>query len=90
MSIGYKCSNRVQEFMSRHRNGELGAVPLRSGRFLLVDGKWYFCCREGRDQGPYPSKSEAENALQNYIRELGPSSTPDYPGASSESPLPGR
>ncbi len=74
--------------MSRHRNGELGAVPLRSGRFLFVDGKWYFCCREGRDQGPYPSKSEAEHALQSYIQEMSQPSSRGYHVPSSGTPIP--
>ena len=34
--------------MSRHRKGELGAVPFRSGRFFYIDSKWYFACREGK------------------------------------------
>jgi len=55
--------------MSRHRNGELGAVPLRSGRFYYVDNNWYFACREGRDRGPFDNKCAAETALSRYIRE---------------------
>ena len=55
--------------MSRHRKGELGAVPFRSGRFFYIDSKWYFSCREGKEQGPYDSKQEAEMALLAYINE---------------------
>jgi hypothetical protein len=53
--------------MSRHRKGELGVVPLRSGRFFYIDSKWYFSCREGKEKGPYKTKEEAEKALLAYI-----------------------
>ena len=53
--------------MSRHREGELGAVPFRSGRFFYIDSKWYFSCREGKEVGPFPSKQAAEMALAEYI-----------------------
>ncbi len=56
--------------MSRHRQGELGAVPYRSGRFFYIDSKWYFACREGRERGPYDSKEEAETALLAYIEHM--------------------
>jgi len=53
--------------MSRHREGELGAVPFRSGRFFYIDSKWYFSCREGKEVGPFPSKQAAEMALGEYV-----------------------
>ena len=53
--------------MSRHREGEFGAVPFRSGRFFYIDSKWYFSCREGREVGPFPNKQAAEMALAEYI-----------------------
>jgi len=56
--------------MSRHRNGELGAVPFRSGRFFYIDQRWYFSCREGRDQGPFNSRETAEKALYNYVEKM--------------------
>jgi len=56
--------------MSRHRKGELGAVPFRSGRFFYIDSKWYFACREGKEIGPYDSKEDAETALLAYIEEM--------------------
>jgi len=56
--------------MSRHRNGELGAIPLRSGRFYYVDKKWYFACREGRELGPFDNKYQAEATLSQYIRNI--------------------
>lgn len=56
--------------MSRHRKGELGAVPLRSGRFFYIESKWYFCCREGKEKGPFDSKHEAEQALLAYIAHM--------------------
>ena len=56
--------------MAVHRHGEHGAVPFRSGRFFNIDSRWYFACREGRDQGPFQNKAEAEAALTLYVREL--------------------
>lgn len=56
--------------MSRHRKGELGAVPFRSGRFFYIDSKWYFACREGKEVGPYPSKQDAEKALAEYVEKM--------------------
>ncbi len=56
--------------MSRHRKGELGAVPFRSGRFFYIDSKWYFACREGKEVGPFPSKQAAEMALAEYIAHM--------------------
>ena len=53
--------------MSRHRKGELGAVPFRSGRFFYIDSKWYFACREGMDKGPYSTRGEAETALKMFL-----------------------
>lgn len=55
--------------MHSHRSGEQGSIPFRSGRFFNIDASWYFACREGHDQGPYPSRSEAEAALALYIRD---------------------
>lgn len=56
--------------MSRHRKGELGAVPFRSGRFFYIDSKWYFACREGKEIGPFPSKQAAEAALAEYVEKM--------------------
>lgn len=56
--------------MSRHRKGELGAVPFRSGRFFYIDRKWYFSCREGKEKGPYDNKKKAEQALLTYIAQM--------------------
>ncbi|HEB67401.1 MAG TPA: hypothetical protein ENI93_05595 [Gammaproteobacteria bacterium] len=54
--------------MSRHRRGEVGSVPYcRTGRFFYIHQQWYFACREGRDQGPFATKAEAEAALARHI-----------------------
>jgi hypothetical protein len=50
-----------------HRKGEAGAVPFRTGRFFVVENKWYFACREGMDKGPYYSRNEAETALKAFL-----------------------
>ena len=77
--------------MSRHRKGELGVVPLRSGRFFYIDSKWYFSCREGKEKGPYDSKQEAEQALLAYIANMEgreESSPEEEPASSAYHPLP--
>lgn len=56
--------------MSRHREGEFGAVPFRSGRFFYIDSKWYFSCREGKEVGPFTGKLEAEMALAEYMSNM--------------------
>jgi len=71
--------------MSRHRKGELGAVPFRSGRFFYIDSKWYFACREGREQGPYDSKEEAEIALLAYVEQMEEGEEPALEEATSSS-----
>ncbi|MEW5248684.1 DUF6316 family protein [Microbulbifer sp. 2201CG32-9] len=50
--------------MQRYRNGEEGQpIPPRSDRFYKVGDDWYFQVRGGRCFGPYPCRSEAEQAL---------------------------
>ena len=53
--------------MEKHRQGEVGAVPFRTGRFFNVGANWYFATREAIDQGPFSSRKEAEVALTKYI-----------------------
>lgn len=55
--------------MHVHRQGEQGAIPVRSGRLFKIDNHWYFACR-GLDKGPYDSRDEAEAALSLYIRNM--------------------
>lgn len=50
-----------------HRKGEAGGVPFRTGRFFVVENKWYFACREGMDKGPYATRDEAEIALKAFL-----------------------
>ncbi len=73
--------------MSRHRRGEVGGMPYcRTSRFFCIRGRWYFACREGRDQGPFASRAEAEAALARHIAACNrnaPSNTGDF------SPSPG-
>jgi hypothetical protein len=77
--------------MSRHRKGELGTVPFRSGRFFYIDNKWYFSCREGKEKGPYDSKQEAEKVLLAYIEQTQkleePQQHEENPSPSFQPPL---
>ena len=50
------------------RQGESGAIPFRTGRFFSQNGAWYFMTREGRTEGPYRERREAELAVDMYIR----------------------
>lgn len=50
-----------------NREGEIGDVPPRSGRFFTQDGKWFFSTREGKPIGPFDSKEEAEYELDGFI-----------------------
>lgn len=56
--------------MNKHRQGENGSIPFRTGRFFNIESNWYFACRIEADVGPFDSKSEAEAALTLYVRDL--------------------
>lgn len=75
--------------MSRHRKGELGVVPLRSGRYFYIDNKWYFSCREGKEKGPYESKEDAEKALLAFIEQTTESEESSAEEMASYQPVPG-
>lgn len=50
------------------RAGESGPVTYyRSDRFYSEQGGWYAKLREGDELGPYPSKEEAKQALDDFI-----------------------
>ncbi|MCG6936004.1 MAG: DUF6316 family protein [Proteobacteria bacterium] len=72
--------------MSRHRNGELGTVPFRAGRFFYIDKQWYFACREGRNCGPFASKQEAEVALTRYIQQMTDAEASEYDSPNPHTP----
>ena len=55
----------------RHRRGESGDVPFRSGRFFSSDGQWYFSTREGDNVGPFNSLHDARAGLVEYGRKVG-------------------
>lgn len=55
---------------ARHRTGEAEVpVTFRSNRFYTSGSEWYFSTREGVDQGPFPNRISAHEAIQKYIRE---------------------
>jgi hypothetical protein len=49
------------------REGERGAIPERSGRFLKKDGYWYYTTREGVDIGPFDTREDAEIGVGEFI-----------------------
>jgi hypothetical protein len=56
-------------YQLRSRHGEKGAVPFRSVRFYTVDNAWWFAIRRGPDQGPYPTRASARQALIEYLND---------------------
>ena len=40
----------------------------RSDRVFCVEGEWFFATREGKDQGPYTTRTEAERETAAYGR----------------------
>ncbi len=52
------------------RAGDHSTPPPRSVRFFNSGSDWYFSTREGTQMGPFYSKSEAKEALHEYIEEL--------------------
>jgi len=53
--------------MTDRRDGELGAVPMRTDRFFVVNTAWYFATREGASIGPFESKTDAQSGLADFI-----------------------
>ena len=39
----------------------------RCQRFFQINGQWHFTTREQTVEGPYPSKSNAEQGLKRYV-----------------------
>jgi hypothetical protein len=53
--------------MADKRNGEAGAVPMRTDRFFAVNSAWYFATREGASIGPFEDKTEAQRGLSDFL-----------------------
>ncbi len=53
--------------MTNNRAGEAGPVPLRSDRFFIAQGEWFFSTREGAPIGPFEDKGEARKGLDDFI-----------------------
>ena len=53
--------------MQANRMGENGAVPIRTDRFFAVNSAWYFATREGASIGPFESKDDAAQGLQDFV-----------------------
>lgn len=62
--------------MTHQRQGDNSAVLFQSARFYAVNSAWYFSTRECEDKGPYPSKSDAENAFKDFVAVI---NRPDFP-----------
>ena len=53
--------------MSQRENDNTNKVPERIERTFNVDDRWYFELRGGGQRGPFDSKEEMEQALQEFI-----------------------
>jgi hypothetical protein len=54
--------------VSTKRDGDEGSKSwFRSSRVFQQDGSWFFLTREGRTEGPFGGRNEAERMLDNYI-----------------------
>ena len=59
------------------RAGDHRTPPPRSVRFFNSGADWYFSTREDNQMGPFYSKSEAREALHEYIESLDAKSEAD-------------
>jgi len=53
--------------MKQSRENDKGTAPERIERTFNVDDRWYFELRGGGQRGPFDSKEEMEQALQEFI-----------------------
>lgn len=56
--------------MHRHRTGERGTIPFRSGRYFCINGQWFFTHRDNKLEGPFPDQDSAEQACRRFIEKL--------------------
>lgn len=56
--------------MMGKRSGDDDRTYFNSNRFFNEDGKWFFTTREGQMRGPFESRSDAEQELMLYLRQL--------------------
>jgi hypothetical protein len=54
----------------RRRGEPPGGRHLRSDRFVLANGEWYFTTREGMDVGPFATRDDAESACDRLLPTL--------------------
>jgi uncharacterized protein YchJ len=52
------------------RQGENPHPVFRTDRFCQINGFWYFVTREQTQEGPFPSRQDAQAELQDYIRRM--------------------
>ena len=45
-------------------------IQSRESRLYSVGADWFFSKREGVDEGPFVSKKDAEDAINNFIRKI--------------------
>jgi hypothetical protein len=43
-------------------------LRFRTDRFIHNGDKWYYETREGKTEGPFPTKPAAEEHLRNYVK----------------------
>lgn len=56
--------------MNYSRAGETAPFYFRSDRFCQINGQWYFLTREKTQEGPFPSRTEANLGAERYIERV--------------------
>jgi uncharacterized protein YchJ len=56
--------------MTYCRAGEPNPFQFRSDRFCQINGQWFFVTREKTQEGPYPSRDQANVGAERYIARM--------------------
>jgi hypothetical protein len=69
----------------KRKSDQKDMTVFRTDRFFLSDRQWFFTTREGGNLGPFATHAEAEDALVQYLMDMGIPATEkgswDTPGA---------
>jgi hypothetical protein len=55
----------------KRKSDERERTVFRTDRFFTSDGKWFFTTREGGNIGPFETQAVAQQALIEYLIEMG-------------------
>ena len=60
----------AQTMGQERRIDDSGPAPARSDRFYQLEGEWFFATREGSAMGPFITRDEAAEGLNDYLEFL--------------------